>query len=289
MSGGLIDHIVTGSERFPGHFIGSFHDITLSSEIIKFLVQYYSEIYPNYDFYDDNQLPKSEKSTLVSSTAQNEIVNWPGIIKFFIEYRVSLPNSKTPTSHYLAIVDWYRRDPQKQGYFYVKSREKIFKNILSTNADGTYYAELWEDRFVERGIVTILPIQRIIGRFVKSNGITLPGSKKKFVANLNTLSTSIASLTQSVNEMKTILNSSDMKSQLEITKNSIDSLKRRFDIYEQNQNEFVTTIQHISSEHGIKIQRLEDTLMTATTTLENLLTSTSALQDTTNNMLSHIQ
>ncbi|CAG8584141.1 16739_t:CDS:2, partial [Racocetra persica] len=214
---------------------------------------------------------------------ENERVNWPGIIKFFIEHRVSLPNSKTPTSHYLAIVDWYRRDSQKQSYFYVKSRDKLFKNILSTNADGTYHAELWEDRFVERGIVTILPIQRIIGRFVKSNGIKLSGT------TLNSLSTSITSLTQSVNEMKTTLNSSDIKNQLEITKNSIDSLKRRFDIYEQNQNEIATTIQRINSEHGIKIQRLEDTLITATTTLENLSTSTSALQDTTNNILSHIQ
>ncbi|CAG8482900.1 6940_t:CDS:2 [Dentiscutata heterogama] len=108
-------------------------------------------------------------------------------------------------------------------------------------------------------------------------------------ATLNSLSTSITSLTQSVNEIKTTLNSSDIKNQLEITKNSIDSLKRRFDIYEQNQNEIATTIQHINSEHGIKIQRLEDTLITATTTLENLSTSTSALQDTMNNILSHIQ
>ncbi|CAG8823056.1 13668_t:CDS:2, partial [Racocetra persica] len=107
-------------------------------------------------------------------------------------------------------------------------------------------------------------------------------------ANLNILLTSIASLTQSVNEIKTILNSSDMKSQLEIIKNSIDSLKHRFAIYKQNQNEFVTTIQCISSKHGIKIQCFEDILMTTTTTLENLLTSTSALQDTMNNMLFHI-
>ncbi|KAF0425110.1 transposase domain-containing protein [Gigaspora margarita] len=301
---------------------------------------YYSEIYSNYNFYDKNQLPKSENSILVSSTArratdlklgdekygsffscsdlnshvlacwqlENERVNWPGIIKFFIEHRVSLPNSKAPTSHYLAIVDWYRRDSQKQSYFHVKSRDKIFKNILSTNADRTYHAELWEDRFVERGIATILPIQRIICRFVKSNGIKLPGRKKNIVimplnrkfssyqkisfmakATLNTLSTNITSLTQSINEMKTILNSSDIKSQLEITKNSIDSLKRRFDIYEQNHNEFATTIQRVNNEHGIKIQRIEDTLMTATTTLENLSTSTSALQDTTNNILLHIQ
>ncbi|CAG8843139.1 30857_t:CDS:2, partial [Racocetra persica] len=64
MSGGLIDHIVTGSERFPGHFVRPFHEIILSTEIIKFLVQYYSEIYPNYNFYDEHQLPKSEKSIL---------------------------------------------------------------------------------------------------------------------------------------------------------------------------------------------------------------------------------
>ncbi|KAF0451915.1 hypothetical protein F8M41_001978 [Gigaspora margarita] len=101
-------------------------------------------------------------------------------------------------------------------------------------------------------------------------------------ATLNTLSTNITSLTQSINEMKTILNSSDIKSQLEITKNSIDSLKHRFDIYEQNHNEFATTIQHVNNEHRIKIQHIEDTLMTATTTLENLSTSTSALQDTMN-------
>ncbi|CAG8703208.1 2698_t:CDS:10, partial [Gigaspora margarita] len=292
MSGGLINHIVTGSERFP-------------------------EIYSNYNFYDENQLPKSENSILVSSTAhqatdlklgdekygsffscsdlnshvlahwqlENERVNWLGIIKFFIEHQVSLPNSKAPTSHYLAIVDWYRRDSQKQSYFYVKSCDKIFKNILSTNANRTYHSELWEDRFVEREIATILPIQRIISRFVKSNGIKLPGTK----ATLNTLSTNITSLTQSINEMKTILNSSDIKSQLEITKNSINSLKHRFDIYEQNHNEFATTIQHVNNKHGIKIQRIEDTLMTATTTLENLSTSTSALQDTMNNILLHIQ
>ncbi|CAG8570595.1 12994_t:CDS:10 [Ambispora leptoticha] len=301
MSGGLINRIVTGSEQFPGHFIGPFHEITLSTKIIEFLVHYYSNIYPNYSFHNENQTPKSNYSILVSSTARratalklgDEIyssfysrsdlnsnifarwqlddgkrINWPGVIKFFFEHRISLPSSTTPTSHYLAIIDWYKRDLQKQSYFYVKSRDSISKNILSTNADGSYHAELWEDRFVERGFETILPIQRIIGRFVK---------------------TSITSLTQTVNEIKSLLTSSDVKGQLETTKNSVDSLKRRLDIYEQNQSEFVTSIQRINNEHGIKIQRIEDTLITTTTILENLSTSTLALQTTMNSLLPSMQ
>ncbi|CAG8579029.1 10214_t:CDS:2, partial [Cetraspora pellucida] len=108
-------------------------------------------------------------------------------------------------------------------------------------------------------------------------------------ANLNTLFTSITSLTQTVNEVKSILTSSDVRNQLETTKNSIESLKRQLDIYEQNQSEFITSMQRINNEHGIKIQRIEDTLMTTTTMLENFSTSTSAVQTTVNNILSHIQ
>ncbi|CAG8568767.1 29328_t:CDS:2, partial [Racocetra persica] len=58
---------------------------------------------------------------------------------------------------------------------------------------------------------------------------------------------------------------------------------------EQNQNEFVTSIQRISNEHGIKIQRIEDTLMTATTVLENLSTTNSVLQTNMNSLLPYIQ
>ncbi|CAG8759553.1 36450_t:CDS:10, partial [Gigaspora margarita] len=158
MSGGLINHIVT-------------------------------EIYSNYNFYDENQLPKSENSILyLQQLIEQQISN--------LEMKISLPNSKAPTSHYLAIVDWYRRDSQKQSYFHIKSCDKIFKNILSTNANKTYYAELAME---------------------------------------------------------------------------------------------LSYLEHINNKHGIKIQRIEDTLITATTTLENLSTSTSALQDTTNNILLHIQ
>ncbi|CAG8842020.1 8782_t:CDS:1, partial [Racocetra persica] len=71
-----------------------------------------------------------------------------------------------------------------------------------------------------------------------------------------------------------------IKNQLETTKNSIDSLKRRLDTYEQNQNEFITSMQRLTNEHGIKIQRIEDILITTTTILENFSTSTSVLQTT---------
>ncbi|CAG8579010.1 10213_t:CDS:1 [Cetraspora pellucida] len=191
MSGGLISHVVTGSEQFPGHFIEPFCEITLSAKIIGFLVQYYSNIYTNYNFYNENQTPKSKQSILVFSTARratalklgdetyssffsrsdlnsnilarwqlddSKRINWPGIIKFFFEYRISLPNSTTSTSHYLAIVDWYKRDPQKQCYFHVKSHDRVSKDILSTNADRSYHAKLWENRFIERGMENILPI-----------------------------------------------------------------------------------------------------------------------------------
>ncbi|KAF0377000.1 hypothetical protein F8M41_012676 [Gigaspora margarita] len=43
MSGGLINHVVTGLEQFSGHFIGPFREIFLSIKITEFLVQYYSK------------------------------------------------------------------------------------------------------------------------------------------------------------------------------------------------------------------------------------------------------
>ncbi|CAG8847647.1 999_t:CDS:1, partial [Racocetra persica] len=107
-------------------------------------------------------------------------------------------------------------------------------------------------------------------------------------ATLNTFSTNITSLTQVVNEVKSVL-TSDIKNQLETTKNSIDSLKRRLDIYEQNQNEFITSVQRISNEHEIKIQRIEETLTSTTTILENLSTSSSVLQTTIDSILPYIQ
>ncbi|CAG8760306.1 9587_t:CDS:1, partial [Dentiscutata heterogama] len=98
-------------------------------------------------------------------------------------------------------------------------------------------------------------------------------------ATLNTFSTNITSLTQVVNEVKSVL-TSDIKNQLETSKNSIDFLKRRLDIYEQNQNEFIISIQRISNKHGIKIQCIEKTLIFTTTILEYLSTSSSVLQTT---------
>ncbi|CAG8786981.1 13180_t:CDS:2 [Dentiscutata erythropus] len=80
--------------------------------------------------------------------------------------------------------------------------------------------------------------------------------------------------------MKFIITSSNIKNQLETTKKSIESLKHRLDIYKHNQSEFITSIQRISNEHGIKIQHIEDTLMSTTTMLENFSTSTSAVQTT---------
>ncbi|CAG8840984.1 29667_t:CDS:2, partial [Racocetra persica] len=130
MSGGLINLIVTGSEQFPGYFIGPFYEITLSIKMTKFLVQYYSNIYPNYSFHSENQKPNLKQSILVSSTARRA---------------KALKLEDEIYYHFLVIVDWYKRDPQKQSYFYVKSND----DILSTNADRSYHAELWEDRFIE--------------------------------------------------------------------------------------------------------------------------------------------
>ncbi|CAG8821935.1 10553_t:CDS:2, partial [Racocetra persica] len=153
MSGGLINHIVTGSERFPGHFIGPFHEITLSAKIIRFLLQYYSTLKLGDETYSSFFSRFDLKSNIFArwQLDDGKRINWPGIIKFFFEHRISLPSSAIPTSHYLAIVDWYKQDPQNQTYFHVKSRDNISKNILSTNADGSYHVELWEDRFTERG------------------------------------------------------------------------------------------------------------------------------------------
>ncbi|CAG8540138.1 34689_t:CDS:2 [Racocetra persica] len=69
MSNSLINHIVTGLKQFFGYYIGSFREITLSVKIFRFFVQYYSDNYPNYDFYNKNQLPKLKQLILVSSTA----------------------------------------------------------------------------------------------------------------------------------------------------------------------------------------------------------------------------
>ncbi|CAG8535457.1 13691_t:CDS:2 [Cetraspora pellucida] len=166
MLGGLINHIVTGLEQFPDHFIGPFHEIILSTKIIRFLLKYYSNIYMNYSFYTENQVPKSEQSILVSSTA-------------------------------------CRATALRLG-------------------DETY-----------------------------TNKVTL-----------STLSISIIGLTQTVNEVKSILTTSD--------------------------NEFITFIQCLTNKHGIKIQRIKDTLIT-TTVLENFSASTSVLQTTVNSILSYIQ
>ncbi|CAG8706113.1 4823_t:CDS:2, partial [Dentiscutata heterogama] len=94
--------------------------------------------------------------------------------------------------------------------------------------------------------------------------------------------------TQVLNKVKSVL-TSDIKNQLETTKNSIDSLKHRLDIYEQNQNKFITSMQCISNEHGIKIQRIEETLTSTTTILENLSTPSSVLQTTMDSILPYIQ
>ncbi|CAG8566854.1 6699_t:CDS:2, partial [Scutellospora calospora] len=69
ISSRLIKYIVTSLEQFSIYLIRLFHEITLSTKIIRYLVQYYSEIYLNYSFYSKNQVLKSKQSIFVLSTA----------------------------------------------------------------------------------------------------------------------------------------------------------------------------------------------------------------------------
>ncbi|KAF0451916.1 hypothetical protein F8M41_001979 [Gigaspora margarita] len=163
-------------ERYNGE-LGSFSNSNHNMEL-EVLENFNRQIYiQQIKTKAYHYLPQNFLSSLNLITQANieKLELWVTIILQFKKHWIFV---QSPTSHYLAIVDWYRRDSQKQSYFHVKSRDKIFKNILSTNANGTYHAELWKDRFVEQGIATILPIQRIISQFVKRNGIKLPGSKK---------------------------------------------------------------------------------------------------------------
>ncbi|CAG8814165.1 6538_t:CDS:2, partial [Racocetra persica] len=125
MSGGLINYIVTGSEQFPAFTvkIRRAKALKLGDEIYQ---SFFSRSDLNSNIFARWQLNDGKR------------INWLGVIKFFFEHRIFLPNSTTPTSHFLAIVDWYKRDLQKQSYFYVKSHD----DILSTNADGSYHTKL---------------------------------------------------------------------------------------------------------------------------------------------------
>ena len=96
----------------------------------------------------------------------DNISYYPGKIIYYFKHRLSLPENNIPKTvdHYLCLIDWYR--PSKyRAHFYVPCRE----NIPTDNIDfrKLYHTELWGAKYSKRTCENILPVQRLVCRFVK--------------------------------------------------------------------------------------------------------------------------
>ena len=213
MANDLIDETVTGAEEYPGEMLPRFYDSRLDDNVVKFLVAFYEKVYEKWrlTFHSEAKAGSDNKDILVSSTAmrasrlhigdeyfgsslsqsvhssyvigvflndENDLLYWPGQVRFFFVHKLRLPMSNggwETREHHLAFVEWFQQH-EKRDHFHVASIQQsqgrpARKRPRSTNgnrAGNMFNVELWDSRLMSHNAECILPIQRIASRFVKA-------------------------------------------------------------------------------------------------------------------------
>ena len=79
--------------------------------------------------------------------------------------------------HYLCIVDWYNNKPSRyRAYFNVPLQQQLL--IDEGDFEKLYHTELWGAKCTRRTYENILPVQRLVCRFVKGK-YQVKGQKDK--------------------------------------------------------------------------------------------------------------
>jgi hypothetical protein len=170
-----------GTEKYPGEMIGMINEnVNIPDDLYQYLTEYYSAL--NNDLYGDlyyEESPALERvvtqfgrlkigaETYGSKIApryenrsyirakflafrDNTEDIYPGKIQFFFQHKYE---NKT---YHLAYVRWYQ--PHTTQRFY-----------LSLKDDKRCDIEIWQEKFYEESRDCIIPIQRILGRFIPSS------------------------------------------------------------------------------------------------------------------------
>jgi len=190
---------IRGCEPIPGEFIGSTYETTMTKSLINCLINYYERVYADigYKFYSgckqqDKHAIFVSPSIICASTLQiaderfgsqmcrsdlsaNAMVAfldnednteyWPTTIQYFLKHSVVLPQGNT--EHILAMVDWYGKHSKKD-HFDI-SRQGLSKTFNGVVKNGMKHVELWKPSTRKLSHENIIPIQRIVCRFMKSN------------------------------------------------------------------------------------------------------------------------
>src|SRR5581483_8104833 len=98
---------------------------------------------------------------------ENNIKYWPATVRYFFKHSIVLPYVGA-TEHILAMVDWYEKhskidhfDISRQGLSRILNDEVVKSNLR--------HVELWKPPTGKFSYENIIPVQRIVCRFIKSN------------------------------------------------------------------------------------------------------------------------
>ena len=192
---------VTGAECFPGELSGRYYEAKLDDKVVDLLKDYYEVVYADCGYTFDNRIDNIGGSCIyVSSTILREsnlrigdeifgsllsesdlnacviacfldnddnVSYYPGEVVSYFRHRLTLPERNSPNTrivdHYLCLVDWYK--PSKHRAYFNVPQQCTLTN--ERDFEKLYHAELWGTKCTRRTHENILPVQRLICRFVK--------------------------------------------------------------------------------------------------------------------------
>ena len=94
----------------------------------------------------------------------DNIEYWPATIRYFFKHSIVLPQGHT--EHVLALVDWYGKH-NKKDYFNVP-RRGLSRTLDGVAQNGMKHVELWKPLTRKLSHESIIPVQRIVCRFMKA-------------------------------------------------------------------------------------------------------------------------
>jgi len=192
---------IYGYEPIPGKLLAPICEVILEEPLVDCLIDYYERVYVNfeYQFYSGSQcqnrnaifvspsimrasalqiaderfgskLCRSDLSANVMVAFldnEDNLEYWPASIRYFFKHSIVLPYVGC-TEHILAIVDWYGKS-NKKNHFNVP-RQGLSRILDGVALNGMGHVELWKPLVKKKlSCENIIPVQRIVCRFVKSN------------------------------------------------------------------------------------------------------------------------
>ena len=164
---------ITGTERYPGEMIKLINEnVDLPNNIYDNLVEYYNTIYDRdlydpqptvdrfvtqfgrlkigADIYGSKIVPRYENRSYIRakfmSYSDESVDIYPGQIQCFFQYKY------INEIHHLAYVRWYQSHATRRHYLLVDNERCDI--------------EIWQEKFYNEARDCILPVQRILGRFI---------------------------------------------------------------------------------------------------------------------------